>query len=258
MQLRTRIGVLAATVLLAVTVIAPGASAVAPTTQVGSHLVDMEIGSEGEHVAALQASLRALKMYRGEIDGKYGWETAVSVMALKKWLGVDRSWEFGAWDWWHLTDLPDHGIPDRPDEPDRIEVDLGRQLLFLVLDGEVAQIVHTSTGGGYTYWSERNQRYARGTTPRGDFTLRWFRNGWQTDSTTGWTVYDYWAFTDFYGIHGYPSVPSYAASHGCVRVNTWEADALQEHFYVGMPIHIWDVAPDIEPPPAPALPVAFS
>ena len=27
-------------------------------------------------------------------------------------------------------------------------------------------------------------------------------------------------------IHGYPNVPTYPASHGCVRIETWDQDAL--------------------------------
>ena len=86
----------------------------------------------------------------------------------------------------------------------------------------------------------------RAGTPRGDFTLTWFRNGHQCDPVSGWCVYDYWAFHPFYGIHGYGSVPSYPASHGCVRLNYWEVDALQEKFFIGMPVHIWDTMPIID------------
>ena len=125
-------------------------------------------------------------------------------------------------------------------------------------DGEVQQIAHISGGGNYLYWSERNQANVRAGTPRGDFHLQWFRNGWDCDEVTGWCVYDYWAFHPFYGIHGYGSVPSYPASHGCVRLNTWEADALQEYFSIGMPVHIWDVKPEITPPPLPERPFAYA
>ncbi|MBP1631936.1 MAG: hypothetical protein H6Q11_224, partial [Acidobacteria bacterium] len=38
----------------------------------------------------------------------------------------------------------------------------------------------------------------------------------------------------------YRSVPEYPASHGCVRIPTWESDLLERRLYIGMPIHVWD------------------
>ncbi|HSG78761.1 MAG TPA: L,D-transpeptidase family protein [Acidimicrobiia bacterium] len=246
-RLALRSIVVVATALLLGSSLVPAASAALPLGPSGSHLVDVRTGDEGEHVAGLQAMLRRLKMYRGEIDGRYGLETQVAVMTFHKYFGLERAWEFDARDWWQALEMSDdHGIPHRADEPDRVEVDIGRQLLFIVRDHEVTDIAAISSGGSYTYWSERNQAYVRAGTPRGDFTLTWFRDGYQCDSVTGWCVYDYWAFHEFYGIHGYYSVPAWPASHGCVRLNTWEVDALQAKFELGMPVHIWDVMPVID------------
>ena len=232
---------LAAAFVLAATLWAPSASAAAPYSPVGSTLVDARTGDEGAHVAALQAMLRRLKMYRGEVNGRFGVETQVAVMTFHKYFRLDRSWEFEARDWWHALEMSDdHGIPDRPSEPDRVEIDIGRQLLFIVRDHEVTDISAISSGGSYTYWSERNQADVRAATPRGDFPLLWFGSGWREDTTTGWWVYNYWAFTPYYGLHGYRTVPAYPASHGCVRVTTWDADWLAPRLAVGLMIHIWD------------------
>ena len=57
-----------------------------------------------------------------------------------------------------------------------------------------------------------------------------------------------WNFTNYYAIHGYKSVPAYPASHGCVRIPNWEADALESSFFIGMPVHVWDVMPVIPGP----------
>ena len=151
-----------------------------------------------------------------------------------------------------VSNLPEPNIPDRWDETERVEMDLSKQLLFLVKGGDVQAILPISSGGNYTYWSERNQKDVRAGTPRGDFTLNWYRKGWREDSTTGWWLYNYWAFTPFYGLHGYRSVPNYPASHGCTRVNLWNADWLESQLFVGMPVHIWDRPPDYPPePPSP-------
>src|SRR4030065_406658 len=63
-------------------------------------------------------------------------------------------------------------------EPDRVEVDVGRQLLFIVRDGEVAGILPVSTGGGYTYFSDLFKRDKLAYNPHADFTLNWHQLGW--------------------------------------------------------------------------------
>jgi hypothetical protein len=211
----------------------------------------MEFDEVGPHVALLQEALADLGMYRGPIDGEYGWTTAFGVMTLHKVLDLERTWEFQEGDWRYLADFRLPELPDRPDEPHRLEVDIGRQVIFLYEEGVVSQIVPTSTGGTYAYYSPRNDAVVWAGTPRGDFTLFHFSPGWHCDSLTGWCIYNPWSFTPHYAVHGYPSVPEYPASHGCVRLTTWDSDALISYMEVGMPIHIWDVYdPDAEEDPA--------
>jgi lipoprotein-anchoring transpeptidase ErfK/SrfK len=42
-----------------------------------------------------------------------------------------------------------------------------------------------------------------------------------------------------FAIHGYPSVPSYPASHGCVRVPNWVAPILFASSYYGEAVYIY-------------------
>jgi hypothetical protein len=109
-------------------------------------------------------------------------------------------------------------------------------------------VIPVSTGGGYIYYSKRSERNVRAYTPRGDFTLLRHTSGWSCDSLYGWCIYKPWSFTRYYAIHGYRSVPSYPASHGCIRVPNWDADWLEDEFYIGLPVHVWDEMPVIEPP----------
>jgi len=209
-----------------------------PLRRVG--LPDMALDDAGAHVAVLQEALEARGLYRGPIDGVYGWETAQAVVALKKAMGADRTWEFRTGDSVLLADFALPPLPDRPDEPERLEVDIGRQLMFRFEAGEVADIIPVSTGGSYWYYSPRNDAVVGAGTPRGDFTLFHFAAGWHCDRLTGWCIYNPWSFTPYYAMHGYLSVPEYPASHGCVRVTTWDSDYLVDRLFVGIPIHIWD------------------
>ena len=244
-----RIGALTAVVMLLGALAAPASAAVELLPVHGfDPLIRLAPGDSGEAVERLQQRLGDAGFYRRPVDGVYGHETEMAVLAFHKYLGMERTTAWNGLDWIRLQLLPDAGLPQRVTEPDRVEVDIGRQLVFVIRDHEVAGVLHSSTGGSYTYYSENQDAYVRAGTPRGDFTLRWRQFGWVCDPATGWCVYKYWAFTDYYGIHGYRSVPSYPASHGCVRVNTWDADWLDDQLFVGMPVHIWDEVPDIPPP----------
>lgn len=219
----------------------------------------LSTGAEGPDVARLQEDLAEAGFYNHDIDGVYDERTASAVVAFHKYLRVKRTDEFSTIDWHLLNNLPTAGLPARPGATEYVEVDLSRQLLFVVRDGEVAGILPVSTGGGHTYWSVRNGRHSRASTPIGDFALRWRQTGWVCDRTTGWCVYKYWAFSDFYGIHGYRSVPTEPASHGCVRLNLWDADWIEDKLSIGMAVHIWDRLPaPKEPPDEPRVSRAFA
>jgi len=232
----------------------PAANAVEATTADTPHLNDidglgpmrdLEPGDSGAAVEEAQRRLASAGLYHGPFDGEFGRTTSSAVLALHKLLGVERTSRFGIEDWLALEALARPQVPNRPFEPDRLEIDIGNQLMYLVQERRVTAILHTSTGGSYTYWSVRNGRNVRAGTPRGDFTLFRFDPGWRCDPVTDWCVYNYWAFTTYYGLHGYPSVPSYPASHGCVRLHTWDSDWLSQQLFLGMPVHIWDEMPDV-------------
>ena len=162
--------------------IAPVGAAETRTPLVGvngfSALVRLEPGDSGDDVAALQEALAKAGFYHSAVDGEFGRTTASAVVAFHKYLGLDRSGAFSALDWIRLALLPDPGLPSRWSESDYIEVDLARQLLFLVEDGELARVMPVSTGGGYAYTSPRTGNTAIANTPQGDFRLKWHQLGW--------------------------------------------------------------------------------
>ena len=200
-------------------------------------------GAEGTMVARLQQRLSELNLFRGTIDGVYGRETAASVVAFHKLLGLERTDHWSIDDWNRAAAL-DHTevLALHPTEPDRVEVDISRQLLFVIRDSDVAAVVPVSTGNGATYWSKNGGPeggFVEATTPRGDFTLFRHLPGWRINYMGG--LYKPWYFTPYYAIHGSKQVPAQPASHGCVRVPTWESDHLDDFLEIGLPVHIWDV-----------------
>jgi cell wall hydrolase len=207
-------------------------------------------GASDRRVAQLQRHLTDLGVFRGEIDGVFGREVAAAVVAVHKLADIERTdtWVVSDWD----LELDHSAILSRhPGELDRLEVDIDRQVLFIIRSGEIAAIMPVSTGNGAVYWS-KNSGYVRARTPRGNFRIFKHVNGWRTNYLG--TLYKPWYFTPYYAVHGSSSVPPHPASHGCVRVPNWEANHLDSLMKIGLPIHIWDEpyeppAPEPEPEP---------
>jgi lipoprotein-anchoring transpeptidase ErfK/SrfK len=141
-------------------------------------------------------------------------------------------------DWQDLLAFAPQEPKSREDQPDRVEVDIGRQVLYLILGGEIDAIVHVSTG----YDPDDTPR----TTTLPDGGYFWYQhpyNGW-SPKPGAWSIYKFWAYkagSEYnYGVHGYLDVPYWPASHGCTRVHVWDADYLHPRIFVNMPAHVWD------------------
>ena len=82
-----------------------------------------------------------------------------------------------------------------------VEADLSRQVLVLARNGRAERIYHTSSG--------------KASTPTVLGSFRFYRKDAGTNGV-GMVHSNY--FIGGYAIHGYHSVPTYPASHGCLRV----------------------------------------
>ena len=192
--------------------------------------------SSGPLVTLLQQLLTDHGFYRGAINGSYGASTRQAVMAFHKDQGLTRSWDWQASDWAGLAAYTGPNIPDRPDEAYRMEIDLTKQVAYLVEAGTVTAIIPVSSGNGALFEGSSGTLVRAGT-PRGDFTFDRHIDGMRI-SYLG-QLYKPWYFRGGYAVHGSPSVPGYPASHGCVRIPNWEADWLGGHLFIGMPVHVY-------------------
>jgi PKD repeat protein len=161
-------------------------------------------GSRGPSVLALERRLSELHYALRGVDGAYGQDTYEAVLAFQKVNGLPRTGRVESWLWRRLASA---GVPRAIRGGDYIEVDKTRQVLFVVDDGRVAEVVHVSTG-------------ATGNTPLGSWTVYRTVPGWD------WVLWYPMYFKGGFAIHGYPSVPAYPASHGCVRIPMWIAPSL--------------------------------
>jgi N-acetylmuramoyl-L-alanine amidase len=179
---------------------------------------NLRIGSHGPAVLALKERLAELRFALPSVDSGFGRATYEAVLAFQKVHGLPRTGRVGPSLWRRLWRM---SIPrPRVRRGDYIEVDKSRQLLMEVRDGKVTNVVHVSTG-------------ATGNTPVG--TWRVYREvfGWD------WVLYHPMYFLRGFAIHGYPSVPTWPASHGCVRVPLWIASALRERWGRGSVIRVY-------------------
>lgn len=170
----------------------------------------MLAGDEGPLVEDLQRRLLELGYWLGAPDGDFGTATHHAVVALQKAAGIARDGIVGP----VTRDALERGVRPAPASTSGrvVEIDLARQILLVVDDGEVVWTLDTSTGASGT------------PTPPGTFRVVREIDGYRT-SPLG-VLYRPKYFNQGIAIHGYPSVPPYPASHGCVRVTNAAMDLL--------------------------------
>src|SRR5680860_351924 len=185
-------------------------------------------------VALAQQRLSELKYYVGSVDGVPGPATRSAVMAFQKVNGLSADGVVGPAT---LAALQDPVSPAlRGGTGNRIEVDLTKQVLYLVRGGELERILPVSSGSGQTYRTASGGT-ARSLTPSGTYSverrIRGVRN-----APLG-TLYDPLYFYRGWAIHGSGSVPAYPASHGCVRVTRADAVWLFDRVPVGTTVMLY-------------------
>jgi peptidoglycan hydrolase-like protein with peptidoglycan-binding domain len=198
------------------------ATAVAAPRRVRVLRLRARFGSRGALVRLLQRQLRA-KGYAVHISGVYDDRTARAVMAFRKLTGMRRvptadravfrrlAGGAGAFP----VRFPRHGR--------HVEAWLGRQVLALIESGgQVVRILPTSSGSPVT------------PTVRGSFRVYSKASG---TNEKGMFMSSY--FTGNYAIHGYPSVPPFPASHGCLRIPMGDAVAAFGWIHYGTVVDVY-------------------
>jgi hypothetical protein len=178
----------------------------------------LRLGSHGPAVLVLKQRLRRLRFALPSVDAGFGYASYEAVLAFQKIHRLPRTGRVGPGFWRRLwrTSVP----RPRVRGGDYIEVDKSRQVLLEVRKGKVVNVIHVSTG-------------ATGNTPVG--TWRVYREvfGWD------WVLYHPMYFLRGFAIHGYPSVPTWPASHGCVRVPMWVATGLRDRWGYGSTVRVY-------------------
>jgi lipoprotein-anchoring transpeptidase ErfK/SrfK len=171
-------------------------------------------GSSGSEVLAMQRRVAELGYWIPDADGRYGSVTTQAVVAVQKVAGLSRDGVVGP----RTRAALEGAARPRPRSTRGrvLEVDLTRQVLLVADGGEVRFVLNISSGSGQWYTRPDGTR-AHAVTPRGHYSVFRSVDGWDT-SPLG-HLYRPRYFNGGIAVHGYPSVPAYPASHGCVRVS---------------------------------------
>jgi len=175
----------------------------------------LRIGAKGAAVLALQRRLTELGYWNGTADSEFDGTTRQAVFALQKAAGLGRDGVVGP----KTQKALDQGVRPQarslPGSGYLVEIDLRRQLLMFVRDGQVDATLNTSTGSNEYYSYQGRDHLAD--TPPGHYGV-----GRQIDGWRHGPLGPLWRPKYFNGgiaVHGASSVPPYPASHGCARVS---------------------------------------
>lgn len=186
-------------------------------------------------VAAAQRTLADHGYYLGAVDGRRGAAFRSAVMAFQKVQGLGADGVVGQ------ATLQALANPRKPalkasSPSNRVEVDLTKQVLYVVKGGSIQRILPVSSGNGASY-EQKNGSTARSLTPVGWYKIQRRIVG-ERKADLG-TLYDPQYFYRGWAIHGSNSVPAYPASHGCVRVTRADAKWLLGAIGNGMSVYLY-------------------
>jgi hypothetical protein len=177
-------------------------------------------GSNGAWVKVLEERLDDLDYHIPRPNQRYDNRTADAVMAFHKVQAMNRARNVSKRTWKRLAS-PRIPRPRAADPKFHIEIDQSKQVLYVVRDGEVDEVVHTSTGAG-------------GATRDGVFHVHRKIAGFSPNR-----LYYPSYFDGTRAVHGWPEVPSYPASHGCSRVPYWTAKFLFRLMNYGTEVRVY-------------------
>lgn len=188
--------------------------------------------------------LANLGYWTGPVDGIWDGASRQALIAFQK---VEGARPTGVLTRAELNPLS-VATPLQPREPEpgpRVEVDLGRQVLYLVdADGAVANIVPISSGSGKTF-HENGYPETRAVTPCGHLGVYAKASGWKT-SPLG-QMHNPLYIVGGIAIHGSNEMRTYPASHGCIRIPMFASQRLTQMVPTGTQVYVFGCSEEAAP-----------
>jgi hypothetical protein len=201
----------------------PGQVAMSATSSLTLITAGAGPGGGGLRVRYLQTRLASLG-YLTPLGGRYDAATGRAVIAYHKVTRMPRTEVANARTFFKLADGQGRFRSRFPWHGRHVEVSLSRQVLALFYPGgQIYKTIMISSGKPST------------PTVRGSFSVFSKTAGY---NSLGMLDSDYFAAGGF-AIHGYPEVPTYAASHGCVRAPITNARFLYNWIQYGTRVDVY-------------------
>jgi peptidoglycan hydrolase-like protein with peptidoglycan-binding domain len=178
--------------------------------------------------------LAELGYWTGAIDGVLDPATRSALIAFQKWEGRPITGRLTVDE---LEAIRTGGPPKARDVGyAHVEVDVDRQVLLIVNDDDSVRVLPVSTGSDKPFMDQGQTSVAY--TPRGRFVVYDKTFGWE-DGALG-SVYYANYISGGVAIHGYLSVPTQPASHGCIRIPMFAAKEVSKLMPVGTIVLVYD------------------
>lgn len=178
-----------------------------------------------DHVKKIQQRLISLGFLGGRADGRLGPATANGILAFQKWDLLPRTGSLDARTESQLMTAVRPAPLSRGGGGKRAEILLDRQVALLIANNRVVRTIAVSTGKPST------------PTPPGNYRVYAKIRRWWSTPFREWLPYAL-PFVGGIAFHEFLEVPSYPASHGCVRQAVSVAPWTYAFAEVGMPVKV--------------------
>ncbi len=180
-------------------------------------------GAQGQSVRLLQSELDVLH-FAVPLSGVFEEGTGRALIAYRKMTGLERVAYAGR----QVFELLARGAGSfhvrYPGDGRHVEADLTKQVLAEIQPGGRVRTIYTISSG-------------KPSTPT---VIGRFRVYEKTPGVNSEGMVDSNYFIRGYAIHGYAEVPTYAASHGCLRVPIPDAAAIYAWVQTGTPVDVYN------------------
>jgi peptidoglycan hydrolase-like protein with peptidoglycan-binding domain len=184
---------------------------------------DLGLGAHNQSVRLLQSELNALH-YAVGLTGVLDEGTGQALVAYRKMTGLERI-PYAGRQVFELLARHAGGFPVRYRRDGRhVEANLTKQVLAEIEPGGRVYKIYTTSSG-------------KPSTPT---VIGRFQVYEKTPGENSEGMVDSNYFIRGYAIHGYAEVPTYAASHGCLRVPIPDAPAIYAWVRTGTPVDVYD------------------
>jgi len=200
---------------------------------VGLLLISMHADPRAQ-IREAESKLSELGYWTGPVDGRLDEATRSALIAFQKWEGRAITGKLTVAE----LEAIRHAAPPKPRDLGyaHVEVDVERQVLMLIDEEGAVKVLPVSTGSDKEFPDQGQMSVAY--TPRGRFVVYDKTYGWENGDLG--SVYYANYISGGVAIHGYLTVPTTPASHGCIRIPMFAAREVSRLLPVGTIVLVYD------------------